>query len=377
MTRSRSVVFLASVLLAAPAAAQEPADRAVPRFTITTVAGTGECGFTGDDGPAVEARIQRPTAVAVTSTGVLYIADEANQRVRMVEDGYISTFMGTLSSAPQAEERYAFETNLDNAYGIATDAEDNLYVLSRGHSKIFEVGEDGIARRIVGTGVAGFSGDGGPALEAQINFSNHLVADAAGNLYIADTGNNRVRRVSTDGIITTWAGTGARGYTGDGGPATEATFAGPAAIAIDGQGSVYVADFANHCIRMITSEGIITTIAGTGTSGYNGEGKPALESQIGEPCGVDVDREGFVYIGDQVNNRVRVVTPWGTMHTVAGTGVRGLTGDGGPAELAQTSNPDIIAVDREGNVFIPDHINCAVRKLTRIRDQRDPRNGGG
>ena len=220
----------------------------------------------------------------------------------------------------------------------------------------------------MGTGVQGFAGDGGPAVDAQISFSNHLVVDAEGNLFIADTGNNRIRKVSTDGIITTVAGTGQRGFTGDGGPAVEARFAGPAAIAIDTQGNLYVADFANHRIRKITTDGIITSIAGTGVSGYNGDGAPALESQIGEPCGVVVDPEGFVYIGDQVNNRVRVVTPSGTMHTVAGTGVRGHTGDGGPAEEALISNPDIIALDPEGNLFIPDHINCAVRKLTRVRD---------
>ena len=374
MTENRfQASLLLPLLLAGTAAAQDARDRTVPRFTISTVAGTGECGFSGDEGPAVEARIERPTAVALTSTGVLYIADEANKRVRMVtpEDGLITTFMGTLSTAPQDEDRYAFETNLDNAYGIATDAHDTLYVLSRGHAKIFAVGEDGIARRIVGTGRSGFSGDGGPALEAEINFSNHLVADAAGNLYIADTGNNRIRKVSTDGIITTVAGTGAVGYTGDGGPAIAATFGGPAAIAIDAGGSLYVADFNNHCIRRIGTDGIITTIGGTGTAGYGGDGGPALEARIGEPCGVVVDREGFVYIGDQVNNRVRVVTPWGTMHTVAGTGVRGHTGDGGPAEAAQISNPDIIALDRDGNLFLPDHINCAVRKLTRVEGRGD------
>lgn len=352
----------------APVRTEEQAP--LPRFTITTVAGTGDCGFAGDEGPATEAQIQRPTAVALTSTGVLYIADERNHRVRMVTlDGVISTFLGTYSTELQDEETYAFDTNLSNAYGIATDADDNLYVLSRGHSKILRVGEDGIARRIVGTGVAGFSGDGGPATEAQINFSNHLVVDDAGNLYVADTGNQRIRRVSTDGIITTIAGDGTRGYRGDGGPAAAARFSGPAAIAIDFEGNLYVADFANHCIRRIDIEhGTISTIGGTGQAGYSGDGGLALEAKIGEPCGVAVDREGFVYIGDQVNLRVRVITPWGTMHTVAGTGELGRDGDGGPATEARISNPDILALDREGNLYIPDHVNCAVRKLTRVRD---------
>ncbi len=346
-----------------------PSEEPIPRFIITTVAGTGELGLGGDGGPAIDALIQRPTAVALSSRGHLYIADEQNNRVRMVDpEGIISTVMGTGHSAFQSRDRLAVETNLVNAYGIATDKEDNLYVLSRGHSKIFKVGNDGIARRIVGTGQQGFEGDGGPAIDAKISFSNHLVVDSRGNLFIADTGNHRIRRVSPDGVITTIAGTGEMGFGGDDGPAVEARLAYPSAIAIDSQGNLYIADFNNHRIRKLSTDGIITSVAGTGESGYNGDGRPALKGQIGEPCGVAVDRRGYIYIGDQVNNRVRVVTPSGMMYTVAGTGVRGHTGDGGAAEKAQTSNPDIIALDNEDNLYIPDHINGVVRKLTRVTD---------
>lgn len=349
---------------------QAPPTEAVPKFTITTVAGTGTCGFSGDEGPAIEACIERPTAVAVDTNGVLYIADESNLRVRMVtpEDGLISTFIGTGDTGVQTDDRYAFETNLLSAYGIATDSENNLYVLSRGHAKVFKVGEDGIAQRIIGSGESGYSGDGGPAVDAQVNFPNHLVADGEGNLFLADSGNHCIRKVSPAGVITTVAGTGERGFGGDGGKAIEAQLSTPAAIAIDAAGNLYVADFGNHRIRKVSPDGIISSIAGNGTADYNGDGLPALECQIGEPCGVAVDAEGFVYIGDQINLRVRVVTPGGRMYTVAGTGVQGLTGDGGPAKQAQLSNPDIIAVDQKGNVFVPDHLNCAVRKLTRIRE---------
>ena len=341
----------------------------IPRFTITTVAGTGEMGFSGDGGPAIEARIQRPTAVALDNHGNLYIADEQNRRVRMVgPDGIISTVVGSGRSEVQNQDLPAIETNLDLAYGIATDKDDNLYVLSRGHSKIFKVGSDGIARRVVGMGEQGFGGDGGPAIDARINFPDHLVVDARGNLFIADTGSHRVRRVSPDGMITTVAGMGELGFRGDGGPAVAAQLAHLVAIAIDGEGNLYIADFNNHRIRKLSTDGIMASIAGTGESGYNGDGKPVIECQIGEPCGVAVDRGGYVYIGDQVNNRVRVVTPSGMMYTVAGTGVRGHTGDGGPAEKAQTSNPDIIAFDKEDNLYIPDHLNGVVRKLTRVVD---------
>ena len=206
--------MLAMIVVAAGAFAQtadeKPSQESIPRFTITTVAGTGKRGMRGDGGPAIEALIERPTAVALDSMGNLYIADERNQRIRLVTtDGIITTVMGTGLSAVQNEDLPESQTNLVSAYGIATDQEDNLYVLSRGHSKIFKVGEDGIARRIVGTGQSGFAGDGGPAIDAKVNFPNHLVADAEGNLFIADTGNHRIRRVSTDGIITTVAGTGA------------------------------------------------------------------------------------------------------------------------------------------------------------------------
>ena len=359
-------VIICTVIISMKSEAQN--EEPIPRFIISTVAGTGEPGPVGDGGPALEAFIQRPTAVAISNQGYLFIANEKNYRVRMVDSkGIISTVMGTGNSDMQSKDRLAVETNIENAYGVATDKDDNLYVMSRGHSKIFKVGNDGIARRIVGTGEMGFDGDGGLAIDAKISFANHLVVDSKGNLFIADTGNNRIRKVSPDGIITTIAGSGKMGFGGDGGPAVEAQFAYPVAIAIDGQGNLYIADFNNHRIRKISTDGIITSVAGTGEFEYNGDGRPALESQIEEPCGVALDRSGYIYIGDQLNNRVRVVTPLGMMYTVAGTGERGYTGDGGPAEKAQTSNPNIIALDNEGNLYIPDHSNGVVRKLTRIK----------
>lgn len=360
-------IFASTCIFAALTTAEPREDEPIPQFIITTVAGTGELGFAGDGGPAIKARIQRPTAVALDSKGNLFIADEQNQRVRMVNrDGIISTVMGTGQTEVQNRDFPAVETNLANAYGIATDTQDNLYVLSREHSKIFKMGRDGTARRIAGSGQRGFAGDGGPALDAKTNFSNHLVVDAIGNLFIADTGNHRIRKVSPDGTITTIAGTGEMGFSGDSGPATKARFAYPAAIAIDGKANLYVADFQNHRIRKISPDGIITTVAGTGEPRYNGDGLPATKSHIGEPCGIVVDRSNYIYIADQVNNRVRVVTPSGRMYTVAGTGARGHNGDGRIADKAQISNPDIIALDREDNLYIPDHINGVVRKLTRL-----------
>ena len=339
-----------------------------PQFTISTVAGTGKrAGFSGDGGPALKAQLNKPTAVAVDSTGILYIADHQNGRIRKVdENGIITTVMGTGSDTLQPQGVLpGLETNLVRAYGIAVDANDNLYVLSRGHHKLFKLDAEGMATRIAGTGEPGFSGDGGPAIDAQLQSSNHLVANDAGNLYIADSGNRRIRMIDRQGVITTIAGTGEHGFGGDGGPATEALMTGGSAIARDAAGNLYVADFENHRIRKVDTDGIITTVAGTGDHLFNGEGLPATESNIGEPTGVACDQEGNVYVADQVNNRIRVVTPDGLMYTVAGTGKRGYEGDGGPAEAARINVPDIICVDGEGNVYFPDYLNHVVRKLTR------------
>ena len=339
----------------------------IPQFRITTIAGTGTKGFSGDGGPATAAQISKPTSVALDSRGNLFFADVYNERIRKVDrDGIITTVMGTGLTDPQSEDRPALETNLSSAYGIAIDHEDNLYVLDRGHERILKLGADGIARRIVGTGEHGFSGDGGPATEARILAPCHLVPGPDGTLYIADSGNRRIRKVTPDGIITTVAGTGEEAFSGDGGQATEAAVAFPSAIDIDAQGNLYVADFLNHRIRRISTAGIMTTIAGNGDPETNGDGWPALECSIGEPCGVAVDQDGSVYIADQVNCRIRVVTPDGLMFTVAGTDKKGYTGDGGPAEIAQMSNPDTIAFDHSGSLYVPDYENCVIRKLTRV-----------
>jgi hypothetical protein len=169
-------VIICILIVSAKAEAQN--EEPIPKFNITTVAGTGEDGPIGDGGPAFQAYIQRPTAVAISNQGNLYIANEKNYRVRMVNpEGVISTVMGTGNSDMQSQDRLAIETNIENGYGVATDKEDNLYVMSRGHSKIFKVGNDGIAQRIVGTGEMGFGGDGGLAIDAKISFANHLVVD--------------------------------------------------------------------------------------------------------------------------------------------------------------------------------------------------------
>lgn len=337
-----------------------------PRFIISTIAGNHTPGFSGDGGPATAAQLDHPTAVAVNSKGEVYIADFKNSRVRVVGvDGIIRTAIGTGASEMQREELPALQTNIVSPYGIAVDPRDNLFVLSRQHNKLFRVGADGVAKLLLGDGRRGYDGDGGPASAAHLASSNHLVADDAGNLYIADSGNHCIRRIDAQGVITTFAFKNEEGFSGDGGQAKDATMTGGAAIARDTVGNVFVADFNNHRIRKISTDGTVTTIAGTGEKRFNGDGLPATTANIGEPTGVDVDRDGNVFISDQINNRVRVVTKDGLLHTVAGTGKIGWTGDGGPAEEANIFIPDILDVDAKGNVYFADHQNNVVRKLTR------------
>ncbi|MDQ3900600.1 MAG: hypothetical protein M3319_09200 [Actinomycetota bacterium] len=191
---------------------------------------------------------------------------------------------------------------------------------------------------VAGTGSAGFSGDGGPATSAHLQNPEGVAVDSSGTLYIADYGNHRVRQVARDGVITTVAGTGRHGYGGDGGPATAAPLHFPYGVAVDSAGTLYIAEFGNHRVRQVTPDGVITTVAGTGSAGYGGDGGPATAAHLNRPCGVAVDDVGTLYIVDDYNDRVRQVTPDGVITTVAGTGSSGYSGDsgdGGPATAAR------------------------------------------
>jgi PKD repeat protein len=355
------LTFRVGLLIVVAAAVAVPSAFGVSvRDTITTLAGTGTAGFAGDGGQATSAQLNLPTGVAVDGQGNLYIADYVNHRIRKVSSGIITTVAGTGTAGYSGDGGQATSAQLDYPFGVAVDAQGNLYIADQVNQRIRKV-SGGIITTVAGTGTAGYSGDGGQATSAQLNNPIGVAVDGQGNLYIADYMNHRIRKVSS-GIITTVAGTGTAGYSGDGGQATSAQLDGPVGVGVDAQGSVYIADQGNQRIRKL-SGGIITTVAGTGTAGFLGDGGQATSAQLNSPFGVAVDGQGNLYIADASNHRVRKVSG-GIITTVAGTGTSGYSGDGGQATSAQISEPVGVAVDGQGNLYIADYDNQRIRKVS-------------
>jgi sugar lactone lactonase YvrE len=224
--------------------------------------------------------------------------------------------------------------------------------------------QSGVISTVAGNGTAGFSGDGGPATSAQLYNPYGVAVDTAGNLFIADATNNRVRKVTPGGVISTVAGNGTGGYSGDGGPATAAQLYSPTGVAVDTAGNLFIADPGNYRVRKVTPGGVIGTVAGNGYQGHSGDGGPATAAQLYYPYGVAVDTAGDLFIADTNNYRVRKVTPGGVISTVAGNGTPGFSGDGGPATSAWLYMPFGVAVDTAGNLFIADYGNNRIRKVT-------------
>ncbi len=342
--------------------------------TITTVAGNGSFGYSGDGGPAINAGLAFSYGVAVDTVGNLYIADSSNNRVRKVStSGTITTVAGNGSFGYSGDGGPATNSRLSSPTGVAVDAAGNLYIADTSNHRVRKVSASGTITTVAGSGTTGsfdngYSGDGGPATDAQLAYPSGVAVDAAGNLYIADSINNRVRKVSASGTITTIAGSGTTGYagggySGDGGPATDARLNYPSGVAVDAAGNLYIADGNNHRVRKVSTSGTITTVAGNGNRGYSGDGGPAINADLDSPYGVAVDTVGNLYIADTDNSQVRKVSTLGTITTVAGNGTYGFSGDGGPATNASLSGPYGVAVDAAGNLYIADSANDRVRKV--------------
>ena len=314
--------------------------------TITTVAGNGTSGYTGDHGAATAAELGAPSGVLVDSSNNLYIADSDGE-VRKVTSGTITTVAGNGGFGFNGDSRAATTATLAYPASVAVDSLGNVYIADGGNGRIREV-VNGTITTIAG-GTALPLGDGGSAANAQLNQPFGLAVDSSGDVYIGETSDNRVRKIS-NGVITTVAGNGTAGFSGDNGPATSASLYQPSGVAVDSSGNLYISDQDNCRVRKVSS-GTITTIAGTGTCGYNGDNISATTAELNIPSGVALDSNGNLYIGDRSNNRIRMVNSNGIITTVAGNGVFGHTGDGGPATSAELHGPRWPTLDAAGNLF--------------------------
>jgi sugar lactone lactonase YvrE len=335
-------------------------------WTLATRAGTGDPGFSGDGRPASQASLNEPKGLAIDGEGHLFVADSENHVVRRVDrvTGLISTVVGC------ASEEVAQAPQSGGSDSVYEEEVDPLAETSHKTTEQFTQQTDlsGTVRYLVGAAAPKrYGGDGGPATEALLNFPTAVAVDARGHLYIADTMNHRIRRVDAQtGIITTIAGTGQARFSGDGGPADRAALNEPAALAIDAQGQLYIADQSNNRVRAVDLKtGIIRTVAGTGSAVYDGDGKPATESSLAGPSGLAV-AAGTLYIADTFNGRIRSVDlATGMITTVAGDGgsYRYQSPDDPPS--FSVSRPSGITLDREGNLFLTDSDSHLIRRWER------------
>jgi sugar lactone lactonase YvrE len=347
--------------------------------TITTVAGIGPAcefngshcgGFSGDGGLATLASLNDPVGIAVDAAGNLFIADTYNDRIRKVStNGTITTIAG--SGAPGCPSNICFSgdngpaasAQFHSPMGIAVDTSGNLFVADYLNSRVRKISVNGIITTVAGDATCcAFSGDGGPATSATLWGPTSVAVDAAGNIFIADATNNRIRKVSGGGSITTVAGSGKHaGFSGDGGLATSALLNNPIGVTVDASGNIFIADSYNNRIRKVSASGIITTVAGNG-SATSGEGVPATSVGLGTVNAVAVDAAGNLFIGDGLVIQ-KVASGTGLITTVAGNGGEGFSGDGGLATLAMLNYVGSIAVDGSGNLLIADSQNNRIREV--------------
>ena len=320
---------------------------------ISTIAGNGILGFSGDGSTATSAQLNIPHGLAVDSSGNVYVADWGNNRVRKITStGTISTAAGNGVLSYSGDGGTATQAQFSNPSAVAVDPAGNIYVADTANNAVRQITSKGVVSTFAGTGIAGFAGDGSAANKAQLNAPQGVALDAAGNLYIADSGNLRVRVVGTNGNISTFAGNGSPGSSGDGAAAGSATFYLPAAVAADKSGNIYIADYQAGVVRKVSSSGTITTFAGNGGTGFTGDGGPATAAQIDGPAALALDPSGNLYIAQLADSRVRMVSPNGIISTIAGTGANGYTGEGLPALNSELAAPAGVAADAKGNVFI-------------------------
>lgn len=339
---------------------------------IKTYAGSGVRRYTGDGMPATAANLYQPYDVGIDSLGNIYIGDAGNNRIRKVSPtGIISTAAGSGVAGYNGDGIPATAANLNFPYGMSVNASGSMAITDMKNHRIRLIQAEatgGNITTIAGTGVAGFSGDGRPATSARVNYPHGIFWDLAGNIYFADAFNHRVRKISTSGIITTVAGNGRANSDGDGRPAVAASLFHPAGITSDSAGNLYITEMKGHRIRKVDAAGIITTIAGIGVPGFSGDGGPATLARINAPKGVTIDKNGNLIFTDTDNFVVRKISKsTGFISTIAGI-IRPVSslaygGDGGPATEARLNYPQSIFIDKYGNLYIADCLNHRVRRI--------------
>ncbi len=343
-----------------------------PAQTITTVVGNGTPGHTGDGGPAAVCELQGASYVAFDHAGNMYIADGGNNVVRKVDvSGNIFLFAGNYTAGYGGDHGPATMANLNFPTGVAVDKTGNVYIADFSNNVIRMVDLSGTITTVAGNNTLfAYSGDNGLATDAGLAQPIAVAIDTAGNLYIADYLNNAIRKVNTHDTITTYAGTSITGYTGDNGPASVATLNTPADVFADDSGNIYIADGGNNVIRKVNAHDTITTFAGNG-SVFGGDHGPAIAAGLNNPDGVGMDSAGNIYISDFGNSRIRVVDVHGIINTYAGNGGVGFVGDNGPATSAQLNSPTGVCGRGAGVIYISDVGNNRIRKVAPVTTNVD------
>jgi sugar lactone lactonase YvrE len=332
---------------------------------IETFAGTGVKGYAGDGGPALQALLNEPFMCAFDTAGNLYVAEAINHCVRRIDraTGIITTVAGTGAPGYSGDGGPAVRATFNQPYSLQVDDRGDLYIVDRLNAAVRKVdAATGIITTVAGTGEPGFGGDGGPGPRAQLREPNDCFLDGRGGLLIADIQDQRVRRLDLrTGIITTFGGTGEKARAGDGRPAAAASIMGARAVCMDGRGQTYICEREGNGIRRVDASGVMSTYAGTGERGYAGDGGPALAATWGAPKAIRCDRHGNLLVVDTENHAIRRIDAVTAVVTTIAGGRRGGEGDGGPATSAGLDRPHGCDVDAEGNIYIADSNNHRVR----------------
>ena len=335
--------------------------------TIQTAAGTGQPGYSGDGGPATNAMMREPFMCAFDPDGNLFVCEATNHIVRKIDaaTGLISTIAGTGEPGYSGDGGPATQATMREPYSLAVTDDGDLYIVDRLNAAVRKVTPDGAITTVAGTGEPGYSGDGGPGHLAQMREPNDCFLDASGGLLIADIQDQRVRRLDLEsGLISTFAGNGEKERKGDGLPATQASILGARAVCMDGAGNTYIAEREGNGVRIVTPDGIMGTIAGTGELGYTGDGGPAIQSTWAGPKGIRCDRDGNIIVTDTENHAIRKIDAATRVVTTIAGGRLGPHGDGGPATEAGLERPHGCEISADGALYIADSNNHRVRVVS-------------